>query len=101
MFIYGSGTNRKSGAGNSAGCRRSGTNVSLLVDSELISGTYPITAPLDFIKLSGTNNIEVDAQGFPVDSTQFDKEGLSLNGYIQGLKVFDKVLSNSEVALVI
>ena len=81
--------------------RRSGTNVSVLVDSELISGAYPITAPLDFIKLSGTNNIEVDAQGFPVDSTQFDKEGLSLNGYIQGLKVFDKVLSDSEVALVI
>ena len=56
---------------------------------------------LDFIKLSGTNNIDVDAEGFPVDSTQFDSEGLSLNGYIQGLKVFDKALSNSEVALVI
>lgn len=94
-------TNRADGKWHTAVVRRSGTSVSLLVDSELISGAYPITAPLDFIKLSGTNNIEVDAQGFPVDSTQLESEGLSLNGYIQGLKVFDKVLSDSEVALVI
>lgn len=98
--LYGA-TNRADGNWHTAILRRDGTSVSLLVDSELISGAYPITAPLDFIKLSGTNNIEVDAQGFPVDSTQLESEGLSLNGYIQGLKVFDKVLSDSEVALVI
>ena len=81
--------------------RRNVTNISLLTDKELLSGAYQITNPHDEIKLSGTNQIPVDSNGYAIDGTKFDSEGLSLNGYIQGLKVFDKVLSDSEVALVI
>ena len=43
-----------------------------------------VTTPKDQIKLSGTNQIEVDANGYAVNGADYDNEGLSLNGYIQG-----------------
>lgn len=97
--LYGA-TNRADGNWHTAILRRDGTSVSLQVDDEVLSGSYPVTTPKDQIKLSGTNNVEVDANGFAVNGADFDTEGLTLNGYIQGLKVFDKVLSDYEIALI-
>lgn len=97
--LYGN-TARADGQWHTAAVRRNGTNVTLQVDDEVLSGSYPITTPKDQIKLSGTNNVEVDANGFAVNDADYDTEGLTLNGYIQGLKVFDKVLSDYEIALI-
>ena len=95
--------NRADGIWHAVIVRRSGVNVNMLVDDELATGTYPSTNMVfsDYIRLSGTNAIPIDAYGNITDSSKCDTEGFSLNGYIQGLKVFDKVLSDSEVALVI
>lgn len=88
--LYGQ-TNRADGEWHTAVVRRNGSSLSFWVDDEHLEGTFPSDTIQEPMYISGTNDIKT------VDD--FSSEGLSLNGYIQDLKLYDKALSDGEIAM--